>query len=182
MREKRATEAVRLKGKPAESSSRKAKVTDEHRREAVRLKELFQTHQLTQMQLGRRVTQGSFGADYEIGSQGLVTQYLNGIIPLNLPVAVAFAKGIGCKVADFSPRLASEQADLAGKAPAAKTSLQSVLELTPIEQQLLGLYRDLKPEHQDEVIHLANKLHTKTHTKASPANPFPDSRVKEGAR
>lgn len=68
--------------------------------DAVRLKEIFR---------GKvRITQESFGDLYELGSQGLVTQYLNGIIPLNYESAYKFARGMGCSIHDFSPRLASE--------------------------------------------------------------------------
>lgn len=51
------------------------------------------------------LTQQTFGSRYDIGDQGLVTQYLNGIIPLNLKAAIRFAKGLKVGVSDFSPSL-----------------------------------------------------------------------------
>lgn len=41
-------------------------------------------------------------------TQGAVSQYLNGRIPLNLQVASGFARLMGCQIADFSPRLAKQ--------------------------------------------------------------------------
>lgn len=70
------------------------------REDAARLKALYDA-------TGREA-QEKFGARYGIGSQALVWQYLNGYIPLNLKVAIKFAVGINCKVADFSPTLAAE--------------------------------------------------------------------------
>jgi SOS-response transcriptional repressor LexA len=67
--------------------------------EAAALKELFR---------GAGVSQERFGLDHEIGSQGMVWQYLNGHRPLNLSVALKFAKGLRVPIEDFSPRLAAE--------------------------------------------------------------------------
>jgi len=55
-----------------------------------------------------REAQEKFGGRHGIGSQALVWQYLNAYIPLNLKVAIKFALGLNCKVADFSPTLAAE--------------------------------------------------------------------------
>lgn len=54
------------------------------------------------------MSQQKFGLDYGIGTQGAVHQFLNGLRPLNLRVAVRFATGLGVRVADFSPTLAAE--------------------------------------------------------------------------
>jgi phage repressor protein C with HTH and peptisase S24 domain len=53
-------------------------------------------------------TQESFGDAFEIGSQGMVWQYLHGHRPLNLTAARRFAKGLGVEIAAFSPRLQRE--------------------------------------------------------------------------
>lgn len=53
-------------------------------------------------------SQEKFGAIHKIGSQGLVWQYLNGYIPLNLPIAIRFANGLGVTVQDISPTLAQD--------------------------------------------------------------------------
>ncbi|BET09408.1 hypothetical protein [Pandoraea sputorum] len=54
------------------------------------------------------LSQAEFGARYEIGSQGMVWQYLNGHRPLNIGAATAFAIGLGVKIPAFSPRLAAD--------------------------------------------------------------------------
>jgi hypothetical protein len=173
MRGKSAATAKKLP-RSGDTESRKVRVTEEHRREAAKLKTLFEAYKVSQAAKGVKITQAGFGAEHGIGVQGMVWQYLNGATPLNLPAAVAFASALGCQIADFSKRLAAEQIALGppGAAPGPKTALQSVLELNPIEQQLLGLYRELKPEQQTELVLLANNLHAATHPHASPANPF----------
>jgi hypothetical protein len=53
--------------------------------------------------------QAAFASTYGIGeTQGSVWQYLHGKIPLNLTVALKFAKGLGCEVSKFSPTLADQ--------------------------------------------------------------------------
>lgn len=54
-----------------------------------------------------RGTQAEFGEKHGIGSQGLMWQLLNGKTPISLGAAKSFASGLGCNVADFSPRLAA---------------------------------------------------------------------------
>jgi hypothetical protein len=61
----------------------------------------------------KKISQLKFGADYDIGSQGMVWQYLTGRRPLNIKAAVNFARGLnelGLKVSveDFSPTLAAD--------------------------------------------------------------------------
>jgi phage repressor protein C with HTH and peptisase S24 domain len=53
-------------------------------------------------------SQERFGLELDIGSQGMVWQYLNGHRPLNLSVALKFSRGLGVPIASFSPRLADE--------------------------------------------------------------------------
>lgn len=171
---------------PGEEGGRRAKVTDEHRAEARQLKQLFEEFQKRQKERGARVTQGGFGSDYGIGDQALVWQYLNARIPLNLRAAMGFAKGLGVPVERFSRRLSQEQAALSAPASstprAPRTALQSVLELNPDEQILLGLYRELKGAQQELVMQLAQDLHVKLHPHSSPANPFGKGPKKTVAR
>lgn len=56
------------------------------------------------------MSQQAFGDLYQIGSQGMVWQYLNGKRPLNKDAAMKFARGLNCQIEDFSPRLADELA------------------------------------------------------------------------
>ena len=68
--------------------------------DAARLKELFDSKaQFSQEEFGRR---------FEVGTQGMVWQYLNARRALNIKAASAFAKGLGVAVDSFSPRLADE--------------------------------------------------------------------------
>lgn len=80
------------------STSKKVKIEPVHVEEAARLKALFKSH--------TDLSQEAFGATFEIGSQGMVWQYLNARSPLNTDAALKFARGLGCQVTDFSPRLA----------------------------------------------------------------------------
>lgn len=68
--------------------------------DAARLKALFKTRtELSQME---------FGLAFEIGTQSAVGQYLNGTRPLNVAVALKFARGLGVPVSAFSPTLAEK--------------------------------------------------------------------------
>lgn len=51
------------------------------------------------------MTQEQFGAEYGLGSQGMVWQYLNGYTPLNFEAASKFAKGLRCTIKDISPEM-----------------------------------------------------------------------------
>jgi len=68
--------------------------------DASRLDALFKTN--------TKYSQEEFGRRFEIGSQGMVWQYLNARRPLNIKAAVGFSKGLGVPVDAFSPRLAQE--------------------------------------------------------------------------
>lgn len=76
-------------------------ITPEQMADSARLKALFN-------QRKNGLSQADFGAKFDIGSQGMVWQYLNGYTALNAKAAAGFAAGLGCKVSDFSPQLASD--------------------------------------------------------------------------
>lgn len=76
---------------------RKARVTEEHREEARRLRAIWDATP--------HDTQAVFGEKYGIGNQSSVGQFLHGTVPLSMKAASGFATGLGCSVADFSPRL-----------------------------------------------------------------------------
>ena len=86
---------------------RRSKVTPEHLEEARLLRELWEREKprLQQIDLG---SQEAFGLHYEIGNQAAVGHFIGGRAPLSLKAAIAFARGLGCGVADFSPRLAKQ--------------------------------------------------------------------------
>jgi hypothetical protein len=87
------------------NESRRSKVTEEHLQEAATLRDLWAASQEERSARGVG-SQLAFGAKYNIGSQAAVGGFLNGLSPLSLKAAVGFAKGLNCKVGEFSPRLA----------------------------------------------------------------------------
>lgn len=86
-----------------ETKPRKAKVTPETQAESAKLKEIWESAK-------ERPSQAIFGETYQVGSQSAVTSFLNGHTPLSLKAARGFAKGLGCNISDFSPRLAAQEA------------------------------------------------------------------------
>lgn len=89
------------------TSSKKKPLTPEQIADAARLKDIWERWQdTTQYETGKRVSQEAFGRANNIGGQAAVWQYINGATALNLPAALGFANGLGCKVEDFSPTLA----------------------------------------------------------------------------
>jgi hypothetical protein len=60
-----------------------------------------------------RLAQAQFGEVYDIGGQSAVANFLNGRSPLSLKAALGFARGLKCRVQDFSPRLAKEALGIA---------------------------------------------------------------------
>jgi len=52
-------------------------------------------------------TQAEFAHRFGIGTQGAVALFLSGKTPLSPKAAAGFASGLGCRVEDFSPRLAA---------------------------------------------------------------------------
>lgn len=82
---------------------RRAKIEPIHLEEAAKLRAIYE-----RVNAGpNKLSQLAFGQQFDIGSQGMVWQYLNGKSALNLEAALKFARGLQCEVADFSPRLAA---------------------------------------------------------------------------
>lgn len=81
----------------------KRELTPEEKAECERLKALW-----TSWKARNRQTQEYAADQLGFRTQGAVSQYLNGKIALNLPVAIKWAKLLDCQVADFSPRLAAQ--------------------------------------------------------------------------
>ena len=88
---------------------KRAKITDENVRESLALKKIWDSRP--------HVSQEEFGAKYDIGTQGVVSHFLNGRTALHIKAAMAFAAELRCDVKDFSPRLASEIALFGVAAP-----------------------------------------------------------------
>lgn len=64
----------------------------------VRLRELFDKR--------AGMSQLEFAERFGLGTQGMVWQYLSGYRPLNYEAAAKFAKGLNCRIDDFSPEMA----------------------------------------------------------------------------
>jgi hypothetical protein len=94
-----------------------------------------------------KISQEAFAFQYGFGTQGAVWQYLHARTPLNLVAAIKFAKGLGCLVKDFSPRLADELADI-----------QAVLAPTGEEQYWLKAIEALTPEQKTAVRSIIDQL------------------------
>lgn len=75
--------------------------------EAKQLKEIWTSN------TDGRLAQAQFGEVYDIGGQSAVANFLNGRSPLSLKAALGFARGLKCRVQDFSPRLAKEALGIA---------------------------------------------------------------------
>lgn len=75
-------------------------ITDEHRKECRALREIWE-------KTPNRLTQVEFGEKFNIGSQAAVGHFLRGTSAISLKAAKGFAAGLGCRISDFSPRLAA---------------------------------------------------------------------------
>ncbi|MDR0204953.1 MAG: hypothetical protein LBJ40_22710 [Delftia acidovorans] len=148
-------------------TNRKAIVTDEHRQEALLLADLWERLPHT--------SQAVFGEQYGIGSQSAVGQFLRGDTPLSLKAAAGFAEGLGCKIRDFSPRLAEQAIHFAGLA-GTSDSPASIADLSKFEIQLILMVRSMTKESVDTITQVAQELykssqHSKTPAAASPPGP-----------
>lgn len=83
-------------------------VTPEHKEESARLIALWNLQPKSS-----RLTQKVFGDVFDIGTQSAVGFFLNGASTISMKAAIGFAKGLDCKIADFSPRLAARAATVA---------------------------------------------------------------------
>lgn len=95
---------------------RKAKMSPENVEEARRLRAIWDSK--------KHESQAIFGERYNIGNQSSVGQFLNGAVPLSLKAALGFARGLGCLVDDFSPRLAADRDRLFNDLNAGENSLK----------------------------------------------------------
>ena len=69
--------------------------------DARRLKHLYK-------EIPHGLSQEAFASRYGIGTQGMVWQYLNGVRPLNIKAAQAFAHGLGIPISAFSQTIADQ--------------------------------------------------------------------------
>lgn len=119
-------------------------LTDEHREESRKLKSLW-------VERKERVSQAEFGQTYDIGSQAAVGHFLNGKAAISLKAARGFAKGLGCEIADFSPRLAAEAAAL-GEVAGGGSQPLNFTQLSKDEMQLVMVYRSVPKSTQAKLL------------------------------
>jgi hypothetical protein len=123
-------------------ASKKAKVTPETQEEAKRLSELWATRS--------HPSQAEFGETYGIGNQSAVGQSLRGDTPLSLKAASGFAKGLGCRIEDFSPRLAAEASSIA--------SVSTENRLLPSVAEVAARINTLPPRQRDLILNVASAM------------------------
>ena len=92
--------------------------------DARRLKALFDARE-------PKISQADFGAQFDIGSQGMVWQYVAARRPLNIKAVTAFARGLGVTVEEISPKIATEIASAASHISSAANSIE-VLDAQPV--------------------------------------------------
>ena len=88
------------------TNRKRGTVTQEHREEASRLLAIWSRLKPKLKERGWG-TQEKFGQQFGIGNQAAVASFLNARTALSLKAAAGFARGLDCKIADFSPRLAA---------------------------------------------------------------------------
>jgi transcriptional regulator with XRE-family HTH domain len=113
----------------------KTSLKDWQQQDARRLSALFEARR---QQYG--FTQKSFAEDYDLKSQGNVSQYLTGYIPLAIESAVKFSNGLVCLVEDFSPTLGAHMKQL-GLFQRPVSIAPKGESLTPSEAKLIACYR-----------------------------------------
>jgi phage repressor protein C with HTH and peptisase S24 domain len=112
----------------------------DRKEECLRLKALFNSRKsdlgLTQEKLAHALDM----------NQSSVSHYLNGVNPLNAPVASAFARILGIEVSDFSERLAEEIARMTTGGAGLRRELSNAQFLESVE-----VWDDETPLNDDEV-------------------------------
>jgi len=87
------------------AAAKRGKITDENREEAAKLLAIWNQTKADREARGVG-SQEKFGAEFGIGNQAAVGFFLNARTALSPKAAAGFARGMGCSVGDFSPRLA----------------------------------------------------------------------------
>lgn len=108
-----------------------------------------------------KISQEEFGNRFEIGSQGMVWQYLNARRALNLKAAAGFARGLGVDVAAFSPRLADEMRSISKtlNLTSLKTNESPTDQVTPVPEPFLPAYeRVIEALQGRDILELVDKL------------------------
>lgn len=167
-------------GMSNDAPSKKAKITDEHREEARRLREIYEERKQGGRPKG--MTQAQAGAHYKIGTQSMVGHYLWARSALTLLAAKKFASWLDCQIDDFSPRLAKEdrlgqQTELGA---ISADELRSALMFALAQATVSGMDPRTKPESFcDMVIKRIGDVRAPEHNEQNPDAPEPSPKSSE---
>lgn len=103
--------------------------------DAARLKSIFDAR-------FPKISQLKFGEEFDIGTQGMVWQYLTGTTPLNIDAAVNFARGLRVPIDAFSETLARKIAE----------AYQLTVEGKKSSNPLVEVFHQLTKNQQDAVM------------------------------
>lgn len=146
-----------IPGMPDLPRKKDAQLTPENLEESRRLKQLY-------LASDHGMSQAAFGAAYDIGNQGTVWQCLNGKgMPISLKAARGFARGLKVRIADFSPRLAAEAAQLSG--------VVSGIEIDAEVAQVAAEIADLPPPERARVLRLCREIIAMAKSGGNPSAP-----------
>lgn len=119
------------------SGMKRRELTTEEQAEAQRLANAWEEFRVN----NRGTTQTWLGAETGLGNQSAVSQYLRGVIPLNLTALLAFCKVLGVDAKRISPRLAGVLSGAASVQSAPHSGSGLTVASTAREQLLLMAYR-----------------------------------------
>lgn len=144
---------------------------DWQKKDAERLRAIWLAFKARQPKASR-LSESSFGEQMEIGSQGMVWQYLNGHTPLNIDAAEKFARGLECNISDFSQTLSRRIARAAGVA------LSQLDEPDPKAHEIMILMEGMSQESLTGLLGVARAL-VKKDRPATIAKAAPKSKKRE---
>lgn len=125
---------------------KRRELTPEEKRDAARLREVWAYYQ----DRNAGATQVWLAQETELGSQGAVSQYLRGVIPLNLDSLLAFSRVLEVRPDQISPALSGK---ILGAFPGADGGSEN-------ERKLLSVYRRLEQRDQLVVLRMAETIAT----------------------
>jgi transcriptional regulator with XRE-family HTH domain len=117
-------------------ATRRRKLTSDELADAARLRNAWEVKKRTGM------TQEAVSAKCGWESQSAFSQYLNGVIPLNLEAALRIARALDVGIADLSPRFAA---------------LLPATNLSPKALAFAQLYEDCPQEGRAELLRMVTK-------------------------
>lgn len=134
----------------------KRTLTSENLEEAARLRAIWE-REMPRLKAEGVGSQEAFGRAFGIGVQAAVGFFLSGRAALSAKAAAGFARGLRCRIEDFSPRLARLVTDVSDKDIEA---LERLFDdgLSP-DAMRLALAMDAMPR-EERLVKMARALHT----------------------